>query len=255
MNQTDGKRPRGTRWCAIGSWLAGIGLLLAAAGILGARLGLLSPIGAFMTYGIGALLALLAGLLLVVGLLLSRGSGGAVAAGRAWAALAVSAILIAVSLTQRPAVDGAPPIHDISTDLVEPPAFSETLRAAREADGAQNPVDHPGAETAAVQAAAFPDLKTLVLEAPPATVFAAALAVARELGWEIVTSDAAAGRIEATATTRWFRFRDDVLIRIRPQGSGSAIDVRSKSRVGRGDMGANATRIREFLKRLQAAVG
>lgn len=255
MNQTDGKRPLGTRWCAIGSWLAGIGLLLAAAGALGGRLDLLAPLAAFMLFGIGALLALLAIVLLAIGLLLSRGSAGAMSAGRAWGALAVSALLIGFSLTQRPAVEGAPAIHDISTDLDDPPAFSETMRAAREAGGAQNPVDYAGEETARAQAAAYPDLQTLVLDAPPAAVFEAALAVARELGWDIVSSDAAAGRIEATATSRWFHFRDDVVIRIRPQGSGSAVDLRSKSRVGRGDMGANAARIREFLRRLQAATG
>jgi len=66
----------------------------------------------------------------------------------------------------------------------------------------------------------------------------------------VVASDAAAGRIEATATTRWFGFKDDVIVRIRPEAAGSRVDVRSVSRVGRGDLGANAARVREFLAKL-----
>jgi uncharacterized protein (DUF1499 family) len=67
------------------------------------------------------------------------------------------------------------------------------------------------------------------------------------MGWELVASDSAAGRIEATATTPWFGFKDDVVVRVRPDGSGSRIDVRSVSRVGKSDVGANAKRIRTYL--------
>jgi uncharacterized protein (DUF1499 family) len=68
--------------------------------------------------------------------------------------------------------------------------------------------------------------------------------------WEVVAADAAAGRIEATATTPWFGFRDDIVVRIVPADGGSRVDVRSVSRVGKGDLGVNARRIREFLGRL-----
>jgi uncharacterized protein (DUF1499 family) len=78
-----------------------------------------------------------------------------------------------------------------------------------------------------------------------------ALDAARSLGWEVVASDAATGRIEATATSRWFGFKDDVVVRIRPEGAGSRVDVRSMSRVGVGDLGANAERVREFLAKLR----
>ena len=70
------------------------------------------------------------------------------------------------------------------------------------------------------------------------------------MGWELVDEEAAAGRIEATATTFWFGFEDDVVVRIRPADGGSRVDVRSVSRVGRGDVGANARRIRAYVQHL-----
>jgi drug/metabolite transporter (DMT)-like permease len=115
------QRPRGTRWCSVGSWIAGIGLVLAVAGVVGASAGALQPITAFSSFGIGMLLCLVALLPLVIGLLLSKGSGGSVAAARAWGALVAAGVLVAVSLTQYPAGDRAPPIHDVTTYLINPP--------------------------------------------------------------------------------------------------------------------------------------
>ena len=63
----------------------------------------------------------------------------------------------------------------------------------------------------------------------------------------------AEGRLEATARTRWFGFRDDVVVRVRPDGAGSRVDVRSVSRVGRSDLGTNARRIRGFMDALRSA--
>jgi uncharacterized protein (DUF1499 family) len=79
--------------------------------------------------------------------------------------------------------------------------------------------------------------------------------VARELGWEIVAVDPEAGRVEATATTLWFGFKDDVVVRVRPGQTGATVDVRSISRVGGGDLGANAARVRAFLERLSDRAG
>jgi uncharacterized protein (DUF1499 family) len=72
------------------------------------------------------------------------------------------------------------------------------------------------------------------------------------MGWEIVAADPATGRIEATATTFWYGFKDDVVVRVGAGNGGSVIDVRSKSRVGRSDLGANASRIRTYLEALKA---
>jgi len=250
---TEQKPARGTGWCGIGSWFAGLGLGAAAIGLIGARAGL-SSLGAFGAFGIGVLICLAALAILLIGLLLSKGSGGAHAPGRVWGAFIGAAALVAISYGGFSSSGGAPPIHDITTDIDNPPAFDKVV-ALREADGAQNPPEYAGADTAAQQRQAFPDLETLRLQRDRDQVFAAAEAAARGMGWEIVSADAALGRIEATETTSWFRFRDDVVIRVSATGDATEVDVRSKSRVGMGDMGANAARIRGFLKALQSELG
>jgi uncharacterized protein (DUF1499 family) len=144
---------------------------------------------------------------------------------------------------------GAPPIHDITTDTSDPPAFVAMLP---ERASAPNPAEYGGAEIAAQQQQAFPDLRPLVLPIAPGPAFGRALAAAHQMGWAVLAADSAAGRIEATATTPWFGFKDDVVVRIRPEGTGSRIDVRSVSRVGQGDVGTNARRIRAYLGRLSS---
>ena len=72
------------------------------------------------------------------------------------------------------------------------------------------------------------------------------------MGWEIVASDPAQGRIEATATTFWFGFKDDIVVRLAAEGTGSRVDVRSLSRIGSSDVGANAQRIRAYLEKVKA---
>ena len=143
-----------------------------------------------------------------------------------------------------------PPIHDIATDTDDPPAFVEIV-ARRSA--ATNPVAYGGPEIAAQQHRAYPDLKPLHLDVAPAAALQRAAKVARELGWEVVSEAAPEGRLEATDTTPWFGFKDDVVVRIRPEGAGSRVDVRSLSRVGRSDLGLNAKRIRRYLERLRSA--
>ncbi|MEX2496224.1 MAG: DUF1499 domain-containing protein [Woeseia sp.] len=142
-------------------------------------------------------------------------------------------------------VRSLPYIHDITTDTRHPPEFVDIapLRAT-----APNPVKYPGEETAEQQREAYPHLRPLELDLPPAKAFDRALDTATRQGWEIVAAVPEEGRIEATATTFWFGFKDDVVIRVTPAGDGSRIDVRSKSRVGRSDVGANAARIRDFLE-------
>lgn len=140
-----------------------------------------------------------------------------------------------------------PPIHDITTDTEDPPPFRAVLPARA---GAANPPEYPGAEVAAQQKRAYPDVQPLRLPDPPPVAFDRALATARVMRWEIVAAEREEGRIEATDTTPWFGFKDDVVVRIRPEGGGSRLDVRSKSRVGRSDVGANARRIRRFLERV-----
>ena len=128
-----------------------------------------------------------------------------------------------------------PPIHDISTDTADPPAFVAVLPLRADAP---NPAAYGGPELAAEQASGYPDIQLARAAGhPPGTAFARARDAAREAGWAIVAADSAAGRVEATATTGWFGFKDDVVVRIRPEGRGAGWTCRSVSRVGkrRGD--------------------
>jgi uncharacterized protein (DUF1499 family) len=140
-----------------------------------------------------------------------------------------------------------PAIHDITTDTMEPPAFV-TLAAERRAS--PNGLAYAGAEVAAKQQAAYPNVQAVRLPLGRDAAFSRALEAARAMGWEIVAADAAGGRIEATATTFWFGFKDDVVVRLRGDGDGTRVDVRSMSRVGKSDVGANARRIKQYLSRL-----
>jgi uncharacterized protein (DUF1499 family) len=160
------------------------------------------------------------------------------------AALLVGILAAAPTLAMLAQARSLPYIHDITTDLADPPRFV-ALAAVRQAS--PNGAQHGGPEIAAQQRIGYPSIGPMVLEAPPAEAFARALRAARAMGWEIAAADAAAGRIEATATTLWFGFKDDVIVRVRGHGTGSRIDVRSVSRVGTSDVGANARRIQQYL--------
>ena len=141
-----------------------------------------------------------------------------------------------------------PAINDITTDTANPPPLVATAQLRR---GAPNPPTYPK-ESAALQRAAFPDIEPVTLAVPPAEAFKRAERVATALNWEIVARVPADGRLEAIATSPWFGFRDDIVVRIRPQGPGSRIDIRSKSRIGEADLGGNAERVRSFIARLKA---
>lgn len=153
-----------------------------------------------------------------------------------------------------------PPLHDVSTDLEDPPQFSAAVAAARalvadgnslEREGVRMPEGErwpafAGMSLEDAQRSAYPDLAPVLTSAAPAAAFEGALEAARAQGWRIGEVDAESGRIEATAQSFWFGFIDDVAIRVRPQGQGARIDVRSVSRVGLSDLGANAARIRAY---------
>lgn len=145
-----------------------------------------------------------------------------------------------------------PRIHDISTDTDNPPAFVAIapLRAKY-----INPAPYDGPETAKLQKEAYPDLTTLKLSKPPAEAFAAAMGATQALGLGLVNASEKDGLIEASSRTLFFGFIDDVVIRVQPDGSGSKIDIRSKSREGRSDFGVNAARIRKLLAEIKVKAG
>lgn len=146
-----------------------------------------------------------------------------------------------------------PSIHDISTDTVNPPQFVAILPLRANADnGVEYGMSRDMNPELLVQLTreAYPDLKTVLLDSPPNDAFFRALAAVESLGWELVDANRQEGRIEATDSTFWFGFKDDIVIRIQAQGNGSRVDARSVSRVGKGDIGINAKRLRMFFEEL-----
>jgi uncharacterized protein (DUF1499 family) len=225
--------------------LAVVALVALAMSGLGVRLGLWSfgtgfEILRWAAYG-GLAVAALALVALVIPKMRSGAVGGLVLS----VAVGLAVAYLPWRLNQQ--AQRAPPIHDISTDLTDPPEFVAVL--PHRAD-AQNPATYGGPEVAAAQRKGYPDIQPLELAVTPDIAYARALAAAHEMGWEPVAADAAAGRIEATATTLWFGFKDDAVVRIRPAAMGSRVDVRSVSRVGGSDVGTNAKRIRAYLAKV-----
>ncbi|HEX3069179.1 MAG TPA: DUF1499 domain-containing protein [Thermoanaerobaculia bacterium] len=159
------------------------------------------------------------------------------------------AVIVLLPLTQIVGARGKPRIHDISTDLVDPPRFSAVLPLRNGANPAPDRIDD---KTAALQRAGYPDLVTLDLPLNSDAAFAKVLDAAKKSEWEIVSSRPAEGILEATAATAWFGFHDDIVVRIRAAGEHSRVDIRSTSRVGVGDAGKNADRIRKFLMLLRS---
>ena len=246
---------RGDRAPSI-SWvvLAGAGLVVISALTLlaapmGYRLGVVPLRTALLTLltwgGYGAVTAVGVSLVgLVMTLLRPR-------AARRGIALSVGAVLVGALIVTAPARfrfgPPSPPIHDITTDTQNPPQFVAVVPL-----NSPDRTVYAGEAIASQQREAFPDLQPVTVEMPPAQAFERALATVQDMGWELVEANADAGRIEATDTTFWFRFKDDVVVRVQPAAGGSRIDVRSLSRVGGGDAGTNAKRIRAYVAALTA---
>ena len=138
-----------------------------------------------------------------------------------------------------------PPIQDISTDLETPPEFWDAPTSRI----------YPGIAVAKQQLAAYPDIQPVTFSSPMDQVFEQAVALVEERGWKLVAAELEEGRIEATVTTFWYGFKDDVVVRLTKVDAGVRVDMRSASRFGSGgDGGSNANRIREFLAALQKQV-
>ena len=246
----------------IGHYLAGAALVLSAIAWLGipfaigGRLfGLWPPLAA-LKIGFGTLvLAAAGGLVLgLAGLWFGRKREPGSTVFRHGLIAAIAALLIllfpAYWLVK---ARGVPPIHDITTDTANPPGFAAVL-ADRLAEHANSAVYDPA--VAALQRAAYPDVQPLPVARSPGETFVKALAVAKAMGWKIDAAEAESGRIEATDTTRWIGFRDDIAVRVSATEDGkSRVDIRSLSRQGESDIGANAKRIRTYLARLRRDAG
>ncbi|WP_224982359.1 DUF1499 domain-containing protein [Geomonas agri] len=159
-------------------------------------------------------------------------------------ALILALVSFSIPLYWKIQAQSYPRIHDISTDLNNPPHFV-AISTARHAG-----VRYGGVEVATQQMKAYPDLKTIVMALPANETYKMALLTARELGWDIVAERPAEGIIEASDMTRWFGFKDDIVIRVVPAGNRSLLDIRSVSRVGISDIGTNAKRVRTFIAKM-----
>jgi len=239
------------RW---GLRLAILAFVLVAFGILGFRFGIFPfEAGIFGLIG-GALIGLIAVLVSLIGIIFTMfGTRPGLAA--AIGGLIIGAIVSAPIVNAAMMSGAVPPIHDITTDLDNPPAFIDIV-AIREADGA-NPLDRANEEQlVAGQKLAYADLKTTEFGETPGKVFEAARDTVHDLGWKLVAQHPEQGLIEATDQTEVMGFKDDVAIRVSAAPSGgSLVDLRSVSRVGVGDLGTNAKRIKAFLDALDEKLG
>ena len=180
---------------------------------------------------------------------------GARGAAHAWRAFIVAAAILIWPASMFYIARELPRINDISTDIADPPAFGRSGAAMQARDGHVPAQASEAARQA--QAGYYKDIKSLLLELKPEDAYKIVKEAAQKLGWRIVdeqvpTARSPAGRIEAIDVSLLLRFPDDIVIRITPQAKGSRIDIRSVSRFGRSDFGANAKRIRLFLSEAAA---
>lgn len=276
-------------WVALGLAIATVVWFFVAA--FGSRMRFWDPLFGFGTLAIkhGSQLAIasliLGGVALVLGFTAKQKSKPVILAGFA---ILLAGTVMGRLITFRGVAVGLPPIHDIQTDWSEPVTFSDTMLAAREADNARNPIeddpvipdaegvkarwpDYAGMRVAEAQEMAeddptvsypegerppYPQIEPIFADRPAEDVYGVVLDLVKSEGWDIVSEYPASavneGRIEATDTTGWFGFKDDVAIRIRPlEGDRTRIDMRSTSRVGLSDVGVNALRVSRFLGALE----
>ena len=228
----------------IGSVVALVLLLLGPIctrfGIWGFQTGLLILAGGVLLAAIGLLVAL-------VSIFVSRKRGYDGDMPALLGSIIVCALIIGVMGLQFSKGMSVPPIHNISTDINDPPAFNEVIALRGEGT---NPLEYDSDVIGPQQETAYPEITTLNVDLPVAAAVDKVVEALGEMGLEIVSVDATAGIVEATATTFWFGFKDDMVVRIRQSAGGSRVDVRSVSRVGVSDLGANAVRILELLAKL-----
>jgi uncharacterized protein (DUF1499 family) len=231
------------------SWAAVVAAALGVLGIFDALLGpllihanLISPIFGFQYFfGIGLLEGILGFVVGIVALFRTRSGPRRSSRPLAWVGVACGGLLTAFLVFSIARSARYPAINDITTDPSDPPAF------ASDPSGRGRDMQYPAAFVSQAEAA-YPDLQPLHTGAPPAQALERAEQTARSLGWEVVQVDPESGTLLARDVSPVFEFVDDIVVRVRPLGTGSVVDVRSKSRDGKGDLGANARRIRAFLQ-------
>lgn len=197
-------------------------------------------------WGTGA--AVLGGIVAAVGLIMHKEKSQKIIITASFSIFLLIAAIANLGYWYSEVQQGYPPIHDITTDMENPPEF--VAIAPLRAD-APNPVEYAGAETAATQRDFYPDLAPITTSMSYDEAYEHALETTRDMSWTLVDENRQEGRIEAYHKLAWFGFIDDVVIRVDTTETGSIIDIRSKSRIGRGDLGVNAKRIRAYIEKFE----
>jgi len=226
-----------TRWAYR---LGATGIAAFVLGPLVAHFGIVPAIVGFVVFDLGGLLGLLALVLGIVGTLRGGGAGAGLALG-----LVVTLAFLVIAVPS----GKVPPINDITTDPGNPPQFVAALSLPANQG---RDMKYPGESFATQQNTGYPDLAPLRLDLPTDQAFQRVVTAAQQMpDWEITRTDSAAHALEGVATSRLFRFKDDFVVEVRPQAAGSVVQMRSKSRNGKGDVGANAARIKAFYAKLK----
>jgi uncharacterized protein (DUF1499 family) len=252
-NGADSVPPRRRNWAALLALVLGLAaaLMLAAAGP-GTRFGWWHFRTGFQVMRWSAMLGIAAILAAVLALLLARRARSGVKT--AILALLLGLVAFGLPWSLRRGAGKVPPIHDITTDWTNPPPITWS-RALRDTTEGMNTWRYEGDSIAAQQRQAYPDIRPVMLPMTPDSAWGVAYATAREMGWEILEVRREEGVLEAAAVTPWFGFVDDVVVRVTPASGIARVDVRSKSRIGRSDVGANAHRIRAYTEKLKERGG
>jgi uncharacterized protein (DUF1499 family) len=231
-----------SRIATLSAALAVVGVSLFAGGPIAIHAGVAAPLSGFYAFALGGIVFGLSAFVFgVLGLYLTRPAAGRGGRGLAALGSGLGLLMVGAVFASASSGGGLPPINDITTDTDDPPLFANApeLEPNRGRD-----MSYPGEGFARQQRAGYPDLEPIRVELTTGEAYEATLDAMTGFGWEITRSDRYTGAIEATDTTAIFRFVDDVVVRIRLVDDVTVIDVRSKSRDGRGDLGANAARIR-----------
>lgn len=216
-------------------------------GPIGAHYGLTRAMTGFLVFDLGGILGVTSFVLGAIGAMRNSGAARAVAMRGALLGGAVGIVFLGLAFRS----SGVPRINDITTDTTRPPSF---VAAKAIPENAERDLDYPGPSFAEQQKAGYPDLAPLSMNLPPPAAYEKVKVVAQAMpGWTITREDAEDLAVEGTDTSWLFRFQDDFVIEVRPDaGGGSVVQMRSKSRNGQGDVGANAARIRAFFAKLRS---
>lgn len=225
-----------------------VGLVALPIGALGSKFGIWPFTAGFLLLAVGVVLCTIVFFLGILAAIYAHRRRWPSDRKSALIGVALSVVVLGLMANQFLLAGSVPQIHNISTDTQNPPQFV-ALVPVREAEGA-NPLAYDAEQLADVQRQAYPWVKSLISSQSKAIMVNRVEQVLKDMGMEVVSTDVDAGRIEATDETFWFGFKDDVVVRVRSEGAGSVLDIRSVSRVGQSDLGKNAARIGEILNAL-----